>query len=251
MASASSLITTGSDASTSPLQRPARSRAPGPAQTLKPDRYPLRRGRSPSQSTPTRSGSQEPVDDQQAGQERECPYGESVRWSRTALSNPKGDAAGEDRQSATVCSHAVPPTPSPAGGRLVWEQANVHAWFHYASREHVEQIAHERIYHVSHRGHQRHGTGLFVTNLAPGAVSQDDTLTLLFARQRDESAVEGVVVLARTTSVLPAVRFSRSQWMVAAPGGTSIDLTLVFIGWGSRSRASGEWTFSRGCFVPI
>jgi hypothetical protein len=132
-----------------------------------------------------------------------------------------------------------------AEAKPFWERSGVHAWFHYPTPELAARIGREQVYRAQEGGHQLRGPGLFVTNIAPGALPDDELLKLLFALQRPVSSIEGVVVLD-TEGGLAFEQYGRGKWHHPAVPETVIDLGGLLIGFGVR--IDGQWLFSRSIF---
>ena len=133
--------------------------------------------------------------------------------------------------------------------RHAWEASGVHVWFHYTTLEHAREIAAQRRYVVSGKGHQRVGSGLFLTNIAPGSKDEDEMRKDLFAYQRPPDLLQGVIVLARNEDVLPTEQYAQHKWVHRAPAGAVLDLTETFLGYGQRNEFNGEWIFSDSLHV--
>ena len=131
-------------------------------------------------------------------------------------------------------------TPPPL--RPLWERG-VRAKFHYTQPDFAELILAEQTYRVSDR-EGRTGHGLYVTSVAPGSLSDEDLLALLFTRPRDRLFVEGVVVLR--DDAFPWERYEPRKYVYRTEPSAALDLSLVLIGIGTRRR--GTWLWSEGIF---
>jgi hypothetical protein len=119
--------------------------------------------------------------------------------------------------------------------------------FHYTTPARAAAIAAKRLLLVSNRPHQRHGHGVFATNVSPGAMPEEDMLVRLFAKQRSAIQVRGVVLLDRSHPDLPFDRVGAGQWIYRASPGESIDIVEPYLGFGVR--IGEEWTFSGEVFA--
>lgn len=116
--------------------------------------------------------------------------------------------------------------------------------FHYTQPGFAELIFAEQTYRVSaERG--RVGHGLYVTSLAPGAMSDEELLALLFTRPRPRLQVEGVVVLRNDAFVWE--QYEPRKYVHRAAPAATIDLSLVLVGIGTRR--GGGWAWSDGVFA--
>jgi hypothetical protein len=132
--------------------------------------------------------------------------------------------------------------------RLLWEVSGVHLLFHYTFAEHAEQIGAERLYVVSDQQSQQAGPGLFLTNLQPGALSDEALCKRLFVSQRPLAQLRGVVVLRADDRILPVKRIGPSQFIHSVARGFVLDLTALLIGYGRRNPHNGQWLFPRSCY---
>lgn len=113
--------------------------------------------------------------------------------------------------------------------------------FHYTQPDFAELILAEQTYRVSARaGHAGHG--LYVTSAAPGSMSDQELLTLLFTRLRPSLYIDGVVVLHN--DAFSWERYEPRKFVFRAPPSAALDLSLVLVGIGARRR--GTWLWSDG-----
>jgi hypothetical protein len=133
--------------------------------------------------------------------------------------------------------------------RYAWEVSGVHVWFHYTNADIARQIDREQRFVVSSRPHQRYGTGLFVTTIQPGEMSEEDLLKHLFAMQRSPDNVEAVIVLLRDAQVLPVKAAGSRQYVHPALAAAEIDISLIYLGYGYREDTREGWMFSRGIYM--
>lgn len=133
------------------------------------------------------------------------------------------------RRRASARRRVVPAgLPDPWGAPLL---------FHYTRPDHAAAIFDERAYHVSARADPEHGTGFWVTDIAPQAMSDEDLRATLFPARPIEY-VHGVVVIVRRPE-FEQVRAREFLWK--ADPGTVIDLREIAVAVGRRT-ARG-WVF--------
>jgi hypothetical protein len=125
----------------------------------------------------------------------------------------------------------------------IWNSSGAWCWFHYCQPDVAVAIGAAREFQVSPRDDAR-GNGIHLTNIAPGAKSDDELLKRLFALQRDVSFIEGVVVLRKDDKLLPAARYGRSKWLVPKEKGEFVDLAALYLGHARRD--NGIWTYTPG-----
>ncbi|MDQ3024668.1 MAG: hypothetical protein M3R04_09865 [bacterium] len=115
-------------------------------------------------------------------------------------------------------------------------------WFHYTRPENAEAICESGQYSVGTKANPTALCGLYLTDIPPGAREQD-ILTILFASQRDEINVRGVVVLRRqllTPLLDDRINTGRRRGqgyqkkLFVAECGTTLDLSLSIVGYGRR-----------------
>jgi hypothetical protein len=106
--------------------------------------------------------------------------------------------------------------------------------FHYTQPGFAELILVEQTYRVSaERG--RAGHGLYVTSVAPGAVSDEELLALLFTRPRPRLHAEGVVVLRNDAFAWE--QYEPRKYVHRTAPAATLDLSLLLVGIG-RSLSS-------------
>ncbi len=125
----------------------------------------------------------------------------------------------------------------------VWERG-ARVKFHYTQPGFAELIFSEQTYRVS-AASGRAGHGLYVTSVAPGAMSDEELLALLFTRPRPRLHVEGIVVLR--DDAFAWEQYEPRKYVHRTAPAATIDLSLVLIGIGTRRGRS--WTWSDGVFV--
>ncbi|HEV2974179.1 MAG TPA: hypothetical protein VGX69_04195 [Solirubrobacteraceae bacterium] len=124
----------------------------------------------------------------------------------------------------------------------VWKQG-ARVKFHYTEPDNVEAILAEQLFRVPAESNR--GSGLYVTTVAPGAMTDDKLRDLLFARGRPVAFIEGVMVLRDDAFVWE--RESHRKYLHRTGPGATLDLSLALIGIGIRRR--GSWLWSEGVFA--
>jgi hypothetical protein len=81
---------------------------------------------------------------------------------------------------------------------------------------------------------------LYVSDLAPGSLSDEDMLNALLDGTRELERVQAAVVLADDPA-LAFVREGRSAWVHVAPAGTSLDLEDIVVG--RAFQGDGLWHY--------
>jgi hypothetical protein len=109
--------------------------------------------------------------------------------------------------------------------RLAWNRLDERFWFHYTTVFASAVIVAQARYIVGERSRP----GLYVSDLAPGSLSDQDMLNALLDGTRELERVQAAVVLADDPA-LPFVREGRSAWVHAVPAGTSLDLEDIVVG---------------------
>jgi hypothetical protein len=124
----------------------------------------------------------------------------------------------------------------------VWKQG-ARVKFHYTEPDNAEGILAEQMFRV--RTEPNRAAGLYVTTVAPGEITDEKLRDLLFARARDVTFIEGVVVLH--DDAFSWERESHRKYFHRTEPGATLDLSLALIGIGIRRR--GSWLWSEGVFA--
>jgi hypothetical protein len=126
--------------------------------------------------------------------------------------------------------------------QLAWNRLDGRFWFHYttvfASRLIVEQAQ----YIVG----ERSSPGLYVSDLAPGSLSDAEMLNALLDGTRELERVQAAVALADDPA-LPFVRDGRSTWVYVAPAATVIDLQDIVVG--RAFQREGVWHYEESLWA--
>lgn len=130
----------------------------------------------------------------------------------------------------------------PTRAKPVWERG-VGVKFHYTHPDFAELILAEQTYRVSPQA-GRVGHGLYVTSAAPGSMTDEQLLALLFTRPRPRLFIDGVVVLRN--DAFPWERYEARKYVHRTAPSATLDLSLVLIGIGARRR--GNWLWSEGIY---
>jgi hypothetical protein len=131
----------------------------------------------------------------------------------------------------------------PTGARPAWERG-ARVKFHYTQPDFAELIFAEQTYRVfAEQG--RVGHGLYVTSAAPGSMSDEQLLALLFTRPRPKLFIEGVVVLRN--DAFPWERYEPRKYVHTTAPSAALDRSLVLVGIGTRRR--GTWLWSEGIYA--
>jgi hypothetical protein len=120
--------------------------------------------------------------------------------------------------------------------QLAWNRLDARFWFHYTTVYASRLIVGQGRYVVGGRSRP----GLYVSDLAPGALSDQDMLNALLDGTRELERVQAAVVLADDPA-LAFVREGRSAWVHAAPAGTRLDLADVVVG--RAFQRDGLWRY--------
>jgi hypothetical protein len=131
----------------------------------------------------------------------------------------------------------------PVGARSAWERG-ARVKFHYTQPDFAELIFAEQTYRVSAQP-GRVGHGLYVTSAAPGSMSNEQLLALLFTRPRPKLFIDGVVVLRN--DAFPWERYEPRKYVHHTAPSAALDLSLALIGIGARRR--GDWLWSAGIYA--
>lgn len=135
-----------------------------------------------------------------------------------------------------------------------WYSAPHDYWFHYTRPENAEEICDTGLYNVGEHADPTR-CGLYLTDIPPGE-RDADILSILFANQRDEVNVRGVVVLRRQLlTPLADDRINRKRRpgqgyekkILLADAGDTLDLTLSVVGYGRRD--GKNWLFHASVYV--
>jgi len=131
----------------------------------------------------------------------------------------------------------------PTGAKPAWERG-ARVKFHYTQPDFAELIFAEQTYRVSAQpGRVRHG--LYVTSAAPGSMSDEQLLAMLFTRPRPKLLIDGLVVLRN--DAFPWERYEPRKYVHRTAPSAALDLSLVLIGIGARRR--GSWLWSEGIYA--
>jgi hypothetical protein len=85
-----------------------------------------------------------------------------------------------------------------------------------------------------------------VSDLAPGSLSDAETLNALLDGTRELERVQAAAVLADDPA-LPFIRDGRSTWMHGAPAGTVVDLQDIVVG--RAFQRDGVWHYDESLWA--
>ena len=88
---------------------------------------------------------------------------------------------------------------------------------------------------------RRKPPGLYVTDIPPGALEDDDLLSALFDGTRETERVQAAVVLADDDS-LRLDKVGQSAWVHEAPKDSAISLVGIVVGFAWQT--DGIWHYS-------
>lgn len=129
--------------------------------------------------------------------------------------------------------------PSVDMSRLAWNRSDAPFWFHYTTRTAAEAITLEEEYLVLVA---RKPSGLYVTDVQPGALEDDELLRALFDGTREVERVQAAAVLA-DDSALQLKKVGRNAWVHEAPKGSSVSLEGIAVGFAWQE--DSVWHYSR------
>jgi hypothetical protein len=121
---------------------------------------------------------------------------------------------------------------------LAWNRLPGPYWFHYTTRYAAEQIVLTAAYIVGERA----SPGLYVTDLMPGRLDDEQLLNALLDGMRQIERVQAAVVL-HDDPALSLVPDGQNAWVHAAAANAEIDLTDVVVGFAYK--AQGLWHYER------